>query len=174
MRLHGPLQKVTKIREFWHDTVSHEGATLKSNNTFEYSDQALSSKSKRNYHPQIFFSLELIRLMPQNAQAPCNVAMVMIIAFSLCVGLWVICVSPINANGSCVCKSPSQRGEIMPWCTLSSMWMQQLGWQLLQTGKCRALQPLKARDSCVDRLLTGTGGKGRPGNLEFPVIMLIF
>lgn len=93
----GTSPKVTKIREFWHDTVSHEGAILKRNNRFEYSDQVLSSKPKRNYHPQIFCSLELIRLMPQNAQASCNVAMVMIIIFSLCAGLWVICVLPINA-----------------------------------------------------------------------------
>jgi len=47
-------------------TVSHEGATLKRNNTSEYSDQALSSKSKRNCYPHIFCSLELIRPMPQN------------------------------------------------------------------------------------------------------------
>lgn len=43
--------------------------------------------------------------------------------------------------------------------------MQRLGWQLLRTGTehaglCRALN---GNDSRVDRLLTGEGGKGRPG-----------
>jgi len=60
------LQKVTKIGEFWHDTVGHEEVTLIRKNTFESSDQARSSKSERNYYMQIFCILELIRPLPQN------------------------------------------------------------------------------------------------------------
>lgn len=46
--------------------------------------------------------------------------------------------------------------------------MQQLGWQLLKTENAGLCKPLKGSDSCVDRLLTGEGGKGQPENLELP------